>query len=144
MAADAPSTPKAASTEAVLHAYLLGSVEFESVQAFQRRLVYQVSGDRDLTALVLCEHPPLISVGRHGSRAHILYEPAELTARLTLMVPDLGRLPRLSRLAFVGVREVGAHYRRGYKVALVLRCRLEGDRLLPPEAGNPIPTCSPP
>jgi lipoyl(octanoyl) transferase len=30
---------------------------------------------------MVCEHPPLISVGRQGSRAHILLEPHELAVR---------------------------------------------------------------
>ncbi len=30
--------------------------------------------------LLLCEHPPLVTVGRAGSRAHILVDPKELTA----------------------------------------------------------------
>jgi lipoyl(octanoyl) transferase len=66
---------------AVLQAYLLGSVEFEAALAFQRRLVYHVSGDRDSSYLVLCEHPALITVGRQGSRKQILFEPEELSAR---------------------------------------------------------------
>jgi lipoyl(octanoyl) transferase len=65
----------------VLHAYLLGPVDFEAALGLQRRLVYQVSGKRSDAALILCEHPPLITVGRSGSRAHILYEPAELAWR---------------------------------------------------------------
>jgi lipoyl(octanoyl) transferase len=64
-----------------LQVYLLGSVDFEAALAFQRRLVYQVSGDRRGAALILCEHPPLITVGRQGSRAHLLCEPEELRAR---------------------------------------------------------------
>lgn len=67
--------------EFVLQVYLLGLVDFESLLSFQRRLVYQVRGVRDCAALVLCEHLPLITVGRHGSWSHILYEPAELSAR---------------------------------------------------------------
>src|SRR5262249_55702673 len=70
-----------ATREAALQAYLLGTVEFESLLSFQRRLVYQVSGSRPQAGLVLCEHRPMITVGRHGSRAHIHYEPAELHAR---------------------------------------------------------------
>jgi lipoyl(octanoyl) transferase len=66
---------------AVLQAYLLGSVEFEAALTFQRRLVYTVSGDRDSSFLVLCEHPPVITVGRQGSRNHILFEPEELAVR---------------------------------------------------------------
>ncbi len=65
----------------VLHAYLLGSVPFEDALALQRRLFFQISGDRKAGAIVLCEHPPIITVGRQGSRAHILCDPTELTAR---------------------------------------------------------------
>jgi lipoyl(octanoyl) transferase len=61
-----------------LQAYLLGAVEFGAALALQRQLAYHVSGDREQAALILCEHPPAITVGREGSRAHILYEPEEL------------------------------------------------------------------
>jgi lipoyl(octanoyl) transferase len=46
-------------------------VDFEGALALQRRLVYEVGANRDSAALLLCEHPPLISVGRRGSWAHI-------------------------------------------------------------------------
>ena len=74
-----PRSPVAA--DAALQAYLLGPVEFEAALTVQRYLVYQVAGDRDGAALLCCEHPPLITVGRQGSRAHILCEPEELRAR---------------------------------------------------------------
>jgi lipoyl(octanoyl) transferase len=48
---------------------------------FQRRLVYEVSGDRSRAVLVLCEHPPVITIGRDGSQAHVSYEPHDLAAR---------------------------------------------------------------
>lgn len=64
-----------------LEAYLLGCVGFESLLALQRRLVYEVGGERSRGVLILCEVPPLITVGRAGSRAHILFEPHELWAR---------------------------------------------------------------
>jgi len=71
-----------AKTGPSLHVYMLGAVEFEAALAFQRRLAYDVAGDRRRAALVLCEHhPPLITVGRQGSRAHIRCEPDELRAR---------------------------------------------------------------
>ena len=78
-----PASPpfRASSAGPLLQVYLLGAVEFDAALAFQRRLVYQVAGDRDTAALILCEHPPLITVGRSGSRAHILWEPEELKAR---------------------------------------------------------------
>lgn len=53
-----------------LEVYLLGLVDFSDLQQLQRRIVYDL-GDGGAAALVLCEHPPTISVGRAGSRAHI-------------------------------------------------------------------------
>lgn len=60
-----------------LEVYLLGLVEFEDALSLQRRLVYDL-GEREGAALVLCEHPPIISVGRSGSRAHIRADEDEL------------------------------------------------------------------
>jgi lipoyl(octanoyl) transferase len=54
-----------------LEVYLLGTIEFPDAQLLQRRLVYDL-GERGGAALVLCEHPPTISVGRSGSRLHIV------------------------------------------------------------------------
>jgi lipoyl(octanoyl) transferase len=54
-----------------LETYLLGHVDFLEVQALQRRTVYEL-GERGGACLILCEHPPTISVGRSGSRAHIV------------------------------------------------------------------------
>src|SRR5262249_32813732 len=71
--------PRAADT--TLQVYLLGTVEFDAALAPQRRLVSEGAGDRSRGALVLGEHPPLITVGRRGSRAHIHAEPGELRAR---------------------------------------------------------------
>ncbi len=65
-----------------LEIYLLGLVDFDDIQQLQRRLVYDL-GDRESGggALILCEHPPTISVGRSGSRAHILLDDEELRSR---------------------------------------------------------------
>jgi lipoyl(octanoyl) transferase len=68
-------------TGLALHVYLLGLVEFEAGLRLQRQLVYHASGGEDQPALVLCEHPPLITVGRQGSHAHILCDLDELRAR---------------------------------------------------------------
>jgi lipoyl(octanoyl) transferase len=64
-----------------LQVYLLGLVDFDTALALQRRLVYELSEDRGRAALVLCQHPPLITVGRHGSFRHILCEPDEMRSR---------------------------------------------------------------
>lgn len=74
-------TSEAQGTDRALQVYVLGTVDFESALALQRRLVYQVVGQPSEAALILCEHPPLITIGRQGSRAHILCEPGELRAR---------------------------------------------------------------
>lgn len=79
MGFDRPTLENA--TDTALQVYLLGTVDFEVALALQRRLVYQVSGEREAAALIVCEHRPLITVGRQGSRAHIHCEPAELAAR---------------------------------------------------------------
>ena len=62
-----------------LEIYLLGMVEFADAQMLQRRLVYE-QGERGGGSLVLCEHPPTISVGRSGSRTHIVPDDDELRA----------------------------------------------------------------
>jgi lipoyl(octanoyl) transferase len=68
-------------TDLSLQVYLLGSVGFETALAWQRRLVYNVAGERTSACLMLCEHPPLITVGREGSRAHIRFDFDELQQR---------------------------------------------------------------
>jgi lipoyl(octanoyl) transferase len=61
---------------------LLGTVDFDSAQFLQERLVYELSGRTDrFGSLFLCEHLPLITVGRAGSRAHVLLEQKELATR---------------------------------------------------------------
>jgi lipoyl(octanoyl) transferase len=55
-----------------LQFHLLGSVDFADCQWLQRRLVDEASSyDDGRMFALLCEHPPLISVGRRGSRGHI-------------------------------------------------------------------------
>jgi lipoyl(octanoyl) transferase len=61
-----------------LDVYLLGVVGFQDVQRLQRRLVYDLGEGAGAGALVLCEHPPTITIGRSGSRAHIRLDDDEL------------------------------------------------------------------
>lgn len=81
MKAEPSFYPVAAATEPALQVYLLGLVDFEAALALQQRLVFDIAGNRSAAALILCQHPPLITVGRQGSWAHILCEPEELRAR---------------------------------------------------------------
>lgn len=67
---------------AAIEAYLLGQVEFEPCLALQHRLVFE-AGERidGQIALLICEHPPTLTVGRQGSRRHLRAEPLNLTCR---------------------------------------------------------------
>ncbi|MCI0705800.1 MAG: lipoyl(octanoyl) transferase LipB [Planctomycetia bacterium] len=67
--------------ERPLSAYLLGRLEFDTLLALQRRLVYDITGDRDTAAVVMCDHPTSITVGREGSATHIRPNPDELSTR---------------------------------------------------------------
>src|SRR5947199_8579390 len=60
-----------------LEVFMLGLVDFEEAQQLQRGLVYDL-GERDGGSLVLCEHEPVITVGRSGSRSHIVPDDDEL------------------------------------------------------------------
>jgi len=64
-----------------LEIYLLGTVDFDEIQQLQRRLVYDLGEREGGGALILCEHPRTISVGRSGSRAHLLADDEELRSR---------------------------------------------------------------
>jgi lipoyl(octanoyl) transferase len=61
----------------VLQVYLLGQVELDAVLRLQRRLHFDVTGDRGQAILVVCEHPPLVTMGRQASRSHLHVDPAE-------------------------------------------------------------------
>jgi lipoyl(octanoyl) transferase len=74
------ATPILGIEPAPLEVYLLGSIDFDDAVRLQRRLVYDL-GEAGGGALVLCEHPPTISVGRSGSRAHIRVDDEELRDR---------------------------------------------------------------
>lgn len=60
-----------------LDVFLLGRSHFADALALQRKLVYDAE-EEQRAYLVLCEHPPLISIGRSGSRAHIKPDEDEL------------------------------------------------------------------
>ena len=75
------SWPEAENDATALQVYMLGTVDFDALLRFQRRLHYEIAGQRNQAALILCEHSSLITVGRQGSRAHILIDPRELMLR---------------------------------------------------------------
>lgn len=64
-----------------LQVYLLGTIDLPSLLQAQRRMVYDVAGDRSRGVLVLCDHLHAVSIGREGSCAHVGYEASDLTSR---------------------------------------------------------------
>jgi lipoyl(octanoyl) transferase len=68
--------------ETPVHIHLLDVVDFEDCQSLQRRLAYDAITRADGRIVVLiCQHPPLITIGRSGSRAHVRMTGAELAQR---------------------------------------------------------------
>lgn len=67
--------------DGLLEIHLLGLLDFDAALFLQERLVYEISGRKNLDAgLLLCEHPPMITLGRDGSRDQILADPGQLAA----------------------------------------------------------------
>jgi len=62
-----------------LEIHLLGLVDFDAALALQERLIYEISGRNDLTgSLLICEHPPTVTLGASASATQVLTSPAEL------------------------------------------------------------------
>lgn len=65
-----------------LEVHLLGTVDYDAAMLLQKHLVYEISGRNDrFGTLLVCEHPPLITIGREGSRGDVLAEEGDLIAR---------------------------------------------------------------
>lgn len=61
-----------------LHAHLLGTVDFRSAVELQTQIATQIAARCDRRGVVLlCEHPPTISLGRAGSRQQLNGEQSE-------------------------------------------------------------------
>lgn len=74
--------PTAAAAGRALEAHLLGQIDFDTALALQQHLVYEAGGRRDESiTLLVCEHPPIITIGRGGSRSQLRATTAELTSR---------------------------------------------------------------
>jgi lipoyl(octanoyl) transferase len=64
---------------AALEVHLLGLVDFDAALTLQERLVFEISGREDRQgALLLCEHPPLITLGREASIADVLADETDV------------------------------------------------------------------
>jgi len=79
---DSPETVQSLAINGSLEVYLLGLVDFDAALFLQERMMMDVSqGDDGRGALLVCEHPPVITIGREGSRADLCCEREDLTAR---------------------------------------------------------------
>ncbi|MCA9117143.1 MAG: hypothetical protein KDA79_18860 [Planctomycetaceae bacterium] len=66
----------------VLRVYLLGLLDFDAALALQEHFVDEVASREDGSGiLLLCEHPPTITIGRNGSRADVVPGQQELKQR---------------------------------------------------------------
>lgn len=75
--------PGAASQDsASLEVSLLGTIDFDAAVRIQERSVDELKDRTDLQGkLILCEHPPLVTIGREGKPGDLALEPGELIAR---------------------------------------------------------------
>lgn len=73
---------RAAGEPTVLDVYLLPTSPWDEVLTLQKRLAFELGeAPRRRGALILCEHPPIITVGRQGSHRHLTLDPVELVSR---------------------------------------------------------------
>lgn len=64
-----------------LEVFLLGKLDFYSCIKLQERLAYEIAGKKDDGGcLLLCEHPPTISMGREASQSQLRCDIDELKA----------------------------------------------------------------
>lgn len=60
----------------------MGVVDFDSAMHLQQRLVYEVAGCNDQSGgILVCEHPPIVTIGREGSSAHVGASATELRSQ---------------------------------------------------------------
>ncbi len=81
MSAGTNPPPQTRSDPRALHAYLLGTLPPDAVAALLRRLAFDVAGDPATGAVVVCEHPRGVSIGREGSRLDLRPGPDALATR---------------------------------------------------------------
>ena len=74
-----PPANSLAPRESLIAFHLLGAIDFAACLALQTRLVYEAGGrEDDRIVVLLAEHPPLITMGRAGSRGHLRMSESQL------------------------------------------------------------------
>ena len=64
-----------------IEARWLGRVEYDVAHALQKRLLAERAAGDIGDQLLLLEHPPVLTLGRHSDPAHVLASPSQLAAR---------------------------------------------------------------
>lgn len=65
-----------------MEVHLLGLVDLDSAHSLQARLAYELGGENSATGVLLvCEHPPQITLGRDARSNHVLADDETLTRR---------------------------------------------------------------
>ncbi len=59
----------------------------EALAEQETRRTRLLDGDAAAAAVLLCEHPPTVTLGRHAEQAHVVASPAALAARGVTVVP---------------------------------------------------------
>lgn len=128
------SRPLTARASESLQVFLLGTVDFESALRLQERFRDEVLQRCDrLGGLFICEHPPVVTIGREGSQAHLRRDAAEFD-KLGIKVRWLNRgggawMQCPSQIAvypIVPLRRLGlglAEYRQRLEQAVLDVCR---------------------
>lgn len=128
------SLPLTARSSASLQVFLLGMVDFESALRLQERFRDEViARDDRLGGLFLCEHPPVVTIGREGSQTHLRRDVSEFN-KLGIDVRWLNRgggawmqCPgQIAAYPIVPLRRLGlglSDYRQRLELALLDVCR---------------------
>jgi len=70
-------------SSAALEVYLLGTVDFDAALFLQDRLVDEINSRSDrLGALIICEHPPIVTIGRDGRITDLPVDTGDFTSRM--------------------------------------------------------------
>lgn len=126
--------PLTARASESLQVFLLGMVDFDSALRLQERFRDEVAHRQDrLGGLFLCEHPPIVTIGREGSQAHLRHDVSEFN-KLGIDVRWLNRgggawvqCPgQIAAYPIVPLRRLGfglAEYRERLELAVLDVCR---------------------
>jgi lipoyl(octanoyl) transferase len=133
-------------SDGTLTAWWLGRVPYRAAWDLQHRLVAARTAGSIGDQLLLLEHEPVITLGRHGDPAHVRATPQELAARgMELIRTERGGEVtyhgpgQLTAYAIVGLADRGLHVRpfvRALETALAATCRAMGVEAAPRE-GHP-------